>query len=63
MWVKSSHCASRECLEWRKSRYSGGTNCLEVRNGIQVRYSGLGNASPVITFTSDAWTDFIAGLK
>jgi hypothetical protein len=50
---------------WRKSRHSGGANCLEVRlddGRIQVRDS-KDPGGAVLTFTTDEWVAFVAGAK
>lgn len=55
-------------FRWRKSsRSNGGGNCVEValygRGTSAVRDSKLGQASPVLPFTADAWTSFLRDVK
>ncbi|MHA4947118.1 DUF397 domain-containing protein [Micromonospora sp. SD19] len=53
---------------WRKSTRSGdnGGDCVEVAinlpNAVAVRDS-KDSAGPLLTFTAQAWTDFIAAAK
>ncbi|MEU7851435.1 DUF397 domain-containing protein [Micromonospora parva] len=53
---------------WRKSIRSGdnGGNCVEVAtnlpNAVAVRDS-KDSTGPLLTFTAQAWTDFIAAAK
>jgi Domain of unknown function (DUF397) len=51
---------------WRKSSYSGtSANCVEVCTGkatVTVRDSKDVNG-PQLTFTGQAWTAFVAGIK
>lgn len=63
-WKKSTFCSSGGCLEWQKSSYSGyNGNCVEVAGGILVRDSQLGDGSPVLRFTPQAWERFTEALK
>ena len=49
---------------WRKSTYSfSNGNCVEVADGGLIRDSRLGEASPVLSFTPQAWARFTSGLK
>jgi hypothetical protein len=53
---------------WRKSSYSGsnGGACLEAGNRpdtVLVRDSKLGDLSPVLAFTTDAWRTFAEQVK
>jgi hypothetical protein len=53
-------------VNWRKSSYSGASNCVEVGCGdsvIGVRDSKLAGSSPVLTFSGEAWSAFTAALK
>lgn len=54
--------------DWRKSTRSGGAdNCVEVANSLDDRYVGLRDSKdpigPHLTFLSDVWSDFVAGLR
>ncbi len=53
---------------WRKSKFSGSQgSCVEIADSIGgltlVRDSKLGNASPILTFTSDQWRTFVMTLR
>lgn len=64
-WVKSSHSnPSGCCVEWRKStRSHANGNCVETGGAVLVRDSKLGDGSPVLTFTPDAWAEFVFAVK
>jgi Domain of unknown function (DUF397) len=63
-WINSTFCAAGKCLQWRKSMYSHANgNCLEVVGNVLVRDSKLGDSSPVLAFTPDAWKVFVTFLK
>jgi len=63
-WVKSSHCQTSECLEWRTSSYSmNHGDCVEVAPAALVRDSQLGDGSPVLRFTPHAWGQFTTKIK
>jgi Domain of unknown function (DUF397) len=67
-WEASSFSfANGNCVKWRfwrKSSYSSANGqCLEVRRGVQVRDSKLGEDSPVLSFTAGAWAEFLAGIR
>lgn len=69
MWRRSSRCDTSACVEvaFRKSTFSADTaNCVEVgtctRDGVHVRDS-KDPTGPVLSFSSAAWTDFIADIK
>jgi hypothetical protein len=52
-------------LEWRRSSPCANSGCVEVaRRGdkIAVRDSKI-NDSPVLSYTSDEWGAFVAGVK
>ena len=54
--------------EWRKSSFSGaqGGDCVEtaMRGGnVLARDSKLGESSPVLTWSPDAWQAFVAVIK
>lgn len=53
---------------WRKSSYSGanGGGCVEAgnrRDGVMIRDSKLGDASPVLAFSVEAWRRFAEQVK
>lgn len=51
---------------WRKSNNSGDTDCVEVALNLPrvgVRDTKDREAGPVLTFTRDAWTSFLGGLR
>jgi len=51
---------------WRKSNNSGDTDCVEVALNLPrvgVRDTKDREAGPVLTFTRDAWTSFLSGLR
>jgi hypothetical protein len=53
-------------LTWRKSRRSdNGGNCVQVsqRHGLMIRDSKLGDASPVLVFSADAWRRLTNRIK
>ncbi|MEU5848313.1 DUF397 domain-containing protein [Saccharopolyspora shandongensis] len=78
-WRKSSYSSgNNNCVEiaelrdasavWRKSSYSGndGGNCVEVGaapGARGVRDSKLGESSPVLAFSRDAWASFLGKVK
>jgi hypothetical protein len=68
-WRKSSYSNSfSNCLEaaFRKSSHSAGGNCTEaaITGGrVLVRDSKLGEASPVLAFTPEAWQAFLDGVR
>jgi hypothetical protein len=50
----------------KSSRSTGGNGCVEGRLvdvGVAVRDSKLGEASPVLEFSSTAWAALIAQVK
>ncbi|WP_431784947.1 DUF397 domain-containing protein [Streptomyces chumphonensis] len=58
---------STSAIAWRKSSYStNGGNCLEVGYGasgaVPVRDS-KDPRGPVLTFSADDWTAFVAGVS
>jgi hypothetical protein len=53
---------------WRKSSHSGtnGGGCVEAGNGdrsVMVRDTVLGESSPVLAFTRQAWRDLLMLVK
>ena len=51
-------------FDWRKSSYCGGGACVEVAqssDSVLVRDSKNPN-SPVLQFTVQEWSDFVAGV-
>lgn len=49
-------------VDWRKSTYSSGGDCLEACGSVQVRDS-QDRDGPVLEFTPAAWREFTAGIK
>jgi Domain of unknown function (DUF397) len=52
-------------LEWRKSRMSGTSNCVEVAfagSTVLLRHS-KDPAGPVLALGRDEWTAFLAGVR
>lgn len=69
-WRKSRHSFSNggcvEVTDWRPSGRCQSGECVEVahRPGvIGVKDSKLGEASPVLKFTPDAWRVFTGSLR
>jgi hypothetical protein len=58
---------STDDLNWRKSSFSGGGNCIEVADlpdgSRGVRDSKDNESGPVLRFTSAEWQAFVAGVK
>jgi len=57
--------SSEVSTSWRKSSYSGGTGCVEVRavgSAIQVRDT-KNPAGAVLSFTGPEWEAFIEGVR
>jgi hypothetical protein len=51
---------------WRKSTYSSDSaNCVEVATDrtVRIRDSKLADGSPVLSFSRQAWAEFVDGLK
>lgn len=49
----------------KSSRSEGGAHCVEVQRsaeGVRVRDSKLGDASPILTPSPDDWTTFLGGI-
>ena len=56
---------ARPMGSWRRSSFCGSSSCVEVAfisGEIGVRDSKDGD-SPVLSFTRDEWTAFVAGVK
>jgi hypothetical protein len=52
-------------IDWRKSTFCSGGACVEVAKSAEnflVRDAKDPN-SPVLTFTSEEWTAFVAGVN
>jgi len=67
-WRTSSYSAggncNSSCLEWRTSSHSiGNGQCVAVVPDALVRDSRLGDSSPVLRFTPQAWGKFITKVK
>ncbi len=66
-WTKSNYSFSNgNCLEWKKSSWCEGGQCLESAHDnriILVRDSQLGDGSPILEFSQEAWARFVTGLK
>jgi hypothetical protein len=63
-WLRSSFCSGGQCAEVqyvRSSRCSTG-NCVEVGHTdgrVLLRDGKLGDASPVLEISPEAWTAFL----
>lgn len=72
-WMKSSHSngnGGNNCVEtaaWRKASYSGpNAACVEVgpdNDRVLVRDTKDNGTGPILSYTRDEWTAFIAGVK
>ena len=51
-WVRVSRCDHGQCVEVARGP-----------DGVYVRDSKLGDASPVLGFTNAEWEAFVAGVK
>jgi hypothetical protein len=51
-WRRSSWCSTNSCVE-----------IAELRDGVAIRDSKSPDTSPILTFSSDEWRSFIAGVK
>lgn len=66
-WVRSTFCGSGACAEvkWKTSTFCADKSCAEVSH--QHRVWKIRNNQdpdgPVVTFTEDEWTAFVAGVK
>ena len=60
------HELDLSCVQWRKSRHSGGNGaCIEVAHlpeAIAVRDS-KDPSGPKLIFTRDSWTTFVESAK
>jgi hypothetical protein len=58
---------STDDLNWRKSSFSGGGNCIEVADlpdgSRGVRDTKDNESGLVLRFTSAEWQAFVAGVK
>ena len=59
-WRRSSLCVNSGCVEVALSAVLRDGDDLD---GILVRDSKLGDASPILSFTPEEWAAFIAGVK
>ncbi len=53
-------------LPWKKSRFSGAGNCVEVARDdrlIYVRDSKIGPTGSVLAFTEAEWDAFVSGVR
>ncbi|MEU9890753.1 DUF397 domain-containing protein [Sphaerisporangium sp. NPDC051011] len=55
-------------LQWRKSSYSGATtdNCVEVASNLPGAFAvrdSKNPSGPTLTFSPDAWKEFLATLR
>ncbi len=55
-------------LAWRHSFFCGSHgSCVQIASlpdgGAAIRDGKAGEASPVLTFTQDEWSAFVAGVK
>ena len=69
-WRKSSSSGLSDCIEaasWRKPRRSVNNGaCVEIGDGpavVGVRDSKLGDDSPVLKWSPDAWRAFTEEVK
>lgn len=64
---KGGALGSGSRLHWRKSRHSGTSgNCVEVAEldgGGRALRNSKDPAGPILTFTADEWTAFVAGTQ
>jgi hypothetical protein len=51
-------------MEWRKSSFCGNGACVEVAefDGAYLVRDSKVEDSPVLTFTAEEWTAFVAGV-
>jgi len=57
---------AQDGLSWRKSRFSGSSNCVEVavRDGqIYVRDSKKAPIGPALAFSPSEWNAFLTGVR
>ena len=66
-WRKSSYSsANGACVEFRRASSCNGGHCTEVAlrgDGVAVRDSKLGDASPVLSFSAKVWAAFTGRVK
>lgn len=68
-WRKASASnPAGNCLQarWTRASFCSADGCVEVQSAgseVQVRDSKLGKNSPVLRFTPDEWTAFLAGVR
>ena len=63
-WLSLLRGCIIEYMKWRKSSYSGRSNCVEAGHApgvVAVRDSHPGGAGIVLEFTPDTWTRFLKG--
>jgi hypothetical protein len=51
--------------DWRKSSYCGSSACVEVAesNGAFLVRDSKNEGGPVLSFTAEEWSAFVAGVK
>lgn len=67
-WRKASASnGHNECAEvgWNKSSHSGGSGCVETATGCGLVYvrDSKNPDGPKLTFTSQDWAEFTAGVR
>jgi hypothetical protein len=69
-WRTSSYSSGGNCVEvslpeWRKSSRSAKDNCVEVAfdDGRVLVRDSKNPHSPVLMFTAQEWTAFLAGVR
>ena len=51
---------------WRRSSWCSANSCVEIAelpDGVAIRDSKSPDTSPILTFSTDEWRSFLAGVK